>query len=167
MKRDDAEQLHIFILGPFRSLDNSKKDFDRLTKLKKHLAGLGYDAFLSVDRDTAGKIDLRKLTPRQRTLELVRFADLNLFVFTRTGVRNGLVAELTEVQTRYQDLAWKHVVLLEKNLQLSSILDESLGGIMGLGPLKQIIFNGDKELLEVAEQVAFNYAVAKVSGVKP
>jgi len=54
-------------------------------------------------------------------LKLVRFADLNLFICTKTGIRNGLVAELTEVQTRYQSLAWKHVVLLEKDLELSSI----------------------------------------------
>jgi hypothetical protein len=159
--------LRIFILGPFRSLDNSKKDLNRLTKLKNHLTGLGYDAFLSVDRDTAGKVDLRKLFPRQKTLELVRFADLNLFIFTNTGIRNGLIAELTEVQTRYPGLAWKHVVFLEKNLRLSSILDESQGGVLSVGPLKQIVYDDDAELLEVAEQVAFNYAQAKVSGVKP
>ena len=43
---------------------------------------------------------MRGLSPRQKTLELVRFSDLNLFIFTKAGVRNGLVAELTEVQTR-------------------------------------------------------------------
>ncbi|OLE70799.1 hypothetical protein AUF78_04930 [archaeon 13_1_20CM_2_51_12] len=159
--------LRIFILGPFRSLDNSKRDFNRLTAVKQHLTELGYDAFLSVDRDTAGKVDLRKLTPRQKTLELVRFADLNLFIFTKTGIRNGLVAELTEVQTRYPGLAWKHVVLLEKDLGLSSILDESQGWVMSVGPLKQMVFDNDWELLEAAEQVAYNYTLAKATGTKP
>ncbi len=37
------------------------------------LTELGYDAFLSVDRDTVSKVDLRKLSPRQKTLKLVRF----------------------------------------------------------------------------------------------
>ncbi len=164
MKQDVTESLHIFILGQFRSLDDSKKDFSRLKKLKKHLTRLGYDAFLSIDRDTAGGIDLRSLAPRQRTLELVRFADLNLFVFTKTGIRNGLVAELTEIQTRYPELATKHVVLLERNLQLSSILDESKGGVLSLGPVKQLVYENDEELMEVAEQVAYNYSLAKATG---
>jgi len=156
--------LRIFILGPFRSLDNSKRDFNRLTTVRKHLTELGYDAFLSIDRDTADKVDLRKLSPRQKTLKLVRFADLNLFIFTKTGIRNGLVAELTEVQTRYPGLAWKHVVLLENDLELSSILDESQGGVMSLGPLKQMVFDNDGELLEAAEQVAYNYTLARATG---
>ena len=167
MNRSDAKVLRIFILGPFRSLDNSKRDFNRLTAVKNHLTELGYDAFLSVDRDIVGKVDLRKLSPRQKTLRLVRFADLNLFIFTKTGIRNGLVAELTEVQTRYPTLAWKHVVLLEKDLGLSSILDESQGGVMSVGPLKQVVFDNDLELLEVAEQVAYNYTLAKATGTKP
>jgi len=165
-QRDNA-RLRIFILGPFRSLDKSKKDFNRLKKLRKYLVNLNYDAFLSVDRDTADGIDLTKLPPRQRTLELVRFADLNLFIFTKTGIRNGLVAELTEVQTRYPDLAWKHVVLLQRDLQLSSILDESKGGVMSTGPVKQITYDNDQELFDVSEQVAFNYSVAKATGTKP
>ena len=167
INRSDAKVLRIFILGPFRSLDNSKRDFNRLTTLKKHLTELGYDSFLSVDRDTAGKVDLRKLSPRQKTLKLVRFADLNLFIFTKTGIRNGLVAELTEVQAKYPGLAWKHVVLLEKDLGLSSILDESRGGIMSVGLLKQMVFDNDWELLEAAEQVAYNYTLAKATGTKP
>ena len=167
MNRSDAKVLRIFILGPFRSIDNSKRGFNRLTVVKKHLAELGYDAFLSIDRDSAGKVDLRKLSPRQKTLKLVRFADLNLFIFTKTGIRNGLVAELTEVQTRYPGLAWKHVVLLEKDLELSSILDESQGGVMSVGPLKQMVFDNDLQLLEAAEQVAYNYTLAKATGTKP
>jgi hypothetical protein len=159
--------LRIFILGPFRSLDNSKKDFNRLTALRKHLTGQGYDAFLSVDRDTASAVDIRNLSPRHKTLELIRFADLNLFIFTKTGIRNGLVAELTEVQTRYPGLAWKHVVLLEKDLEFSSILDESQGGVLSVGPLKQIIFDNDKELLGAAEQVAYAYTLAKATGARP
>ncbi len=47
MNRDDAQALRIFILGPFLSLDNSKKDFKKLTKLKKHLARLGAERFVS------------------------------------------------------------------------------------------------------------------------
>ncbi len=168
MNRDDGATLRIFILGPFRSHDNSKEeDFLRLRKLKEHLTGLGYDAFLSVDQNTAGGVDLRKLSPRQKTLELVRFADLNLFIFTKTGVRDGLVAELTEVQTRHPNMAWKHVVLLDSNLELSSILDESQGGVLSVGPLKQMIYDNDEELLSAAEQVAFNYSLAKASGTKP
>jgi len=167
MNRSDAKVLRIFILGPFRSIDNSKRDFSRLTAVKNHLTELGYDAFLSVDRDIVGKVDLRKLSPRQKTLRLVRFAELNLFIFTRTGIRNGLVAELTEVQTRYPGLAWKHVVLLEKDLELSSILDESLGGVMSVGPLKHMVFDNDGELMEAAEQVAYNYTLAKATGTKP
>ncbi len=95
-------------------MDGSKKDFNRLIRLENHLTRLGYDAFLSTDRDRSDGTDLRKLSPRQKTLELVRFSDLNLFIFTKTGVRNGLVAELTEVQTRYPEIAWRHVILLEK-----------------------------------------------------
>jgi len=110
---------------------------------------------------------LRGLSPRRKTLELVRFSDLNLFVFTKTGVRNGLVAELTEVQTRYPEIAWKHVVLLEKGLALSSILDKSQGGVLSIGPVKQIIYDNDQELLEVARQVAFNYAQARTSRTQP
>jgi hypothetical protein len=168
MTRDPATQtLHIFILGPFRSLDNTKKDFNRMTRLKNHLTRLRYDAFLSIDRESLYDTDLTKLTPRQKTLKLVEFADLNLFIFTKTGIRDGLVAELTEVQTRHPDLAWKHVVLLEKNLELSSILDESQGGVLSIGPLKQMTYDNDEELFEAAEQAAFNYTLAKASGTKP
>src|SRR5438128_9679951 len=156
MNRSDAKVLRIFILGPFRSIDNSKRDFNRLTTVRKHLTELGYDAFLSVDRGIVGKVDLRKLSPRQKTLRLVRFADLNLFIFTKTGIRNGLVAELTEVQTKYPEIAWKHAILLEKGLELSSILDESKGGVLSIGPVKQIVYDNDQELLEVAQQIAFN-----------
>ena len=35
MNRSDAKVLRIFILGPFRSIDNSKRDFSRLTAVKK------------------------------------------------------------------------------------------------------------------------------------
>ena len=100
-------------------------------------------------------------------MKFVRFSDLNLFIFTKTGIRNGLLAELTEVQTRYPGLAWKHVVLLEKDLEFSSILDESQGGVMSVGPVKQIVFDNDWELLEAAEQVAYNYTLAKTTGTKP
>jgi hypothetical protein len=159
--------FHVFILGPFRSLDGSKKDFNRLIRLREHLIGLGYDAFLSTDRDNADGTDLRGLAPRRKTLELVKFSDLNLFVFTKTGVRNGLVAELTEVQTTHPEIAWKHVTLLEKGLSLSSILDESQGGVLSIGPVKQIIYDNDQELLGIAQQVAFNYAQAKTSRTPP
>src|SRR2546422_415636 len=162
-----AQPLHIFILGPFRSLDGSKKDFNRLTRLKNHLIRLGYDAFLSTSRDRADGTDLRGLSPRQKTLELVMFSDLNLFIFTKAGVRNGLVAELTEVQTRYPEIAWKHVILLEKGLELSSILDESKRGVLSIGPVKQIVYDNDKELSEVAQQIAFNYAQARISRSQP
>ncbi len=33
--------------------------------------------------------------PSRKTLEVVKFADLNLFLLTKTGIRNGLVAEFT------------------------------------------------------------------------
>jgi len=56
MNRSDAKVLRIFILGPFRSIDNSKRDFSRLTAVKNHLTELGYDAFLSVDRDIVAKL---------------------------------------------------------------------------------------------------------------
>jgi hypothetical protein len=162
-----AQPLHVFILGPFRSLDGSKKDFNRLARLENHLTRLGYDAFLSTDRDRANGTDLRGLSPRQKTLELVRFSDLNLFVFTKTGVRDGLVAELTEVQTRYPEIAWKHVILLEKGLELSSILDESKQGVLSIGPVKQIVYDNDRELWEVAQQVAFNYEQARTARTRP
>lgn len=110
---------------------------------------------------------MRGLSPRQRTLELVKLSDLNLFVFTKTGVRNGLVAELTEIQTRHPEIAWKHVILLEKSLALSSILDESQGGVLSIGPVKEIVYDNDQELLEVAQQVAFNYAQARTSRTQP
>lgn len=71
------------------------------------------------------------------------------------------------MQARFPELSWKHVVLLEKNLGLSSILDEARGGVMSIGPLKHIIFDNDQELLDVAEQVAFNYASARAAGRKP
>jgi hypothetical protein len=58
-------------------------------------------------------------------------------------------------------------VLLEKDLGLSSILDESQGGVMSVGPLKQMDFDNDRELLEAAEQVAYNYTLAKTTGAKP
>jgi len=167
LRSKPAQPLHIFILGPFRSLDGSKKDFNRLTRLKNHLIRLGYDAFLSTGRDRADGTDLRGLSPRQKTLELVRFSDLNLFMFTKTGVRNGLVAELTEVQTKYPEIAWKHAILLEKGLELSSILDESKGGVLSIGPVKQVVYDNDKELLEVAQQVAFNYSQARISRSQP
>jgi len=59
------------------------------------------------------------------------------------------------------------VTLLEKGLGLSSILDEPHGGVLSIGPVKQIIYDNDKELLEVVRQVAFNYAQAKTSRIEP
>src|SRR5947199_9089462 len=100
MNRSDAKVLRIFILGPFRPIDNSKRDFNRLTTVTKHLTELGYDAFLSVDRGIAGNVDLRKLSPRQKTLRLVRFVDLNLFICTNKAIPNDWVAKLTDIQTR-------------------------------------------------------------------
>src|SRR6266571_3346824 len=85
----------------------------------------------------------------------------------KTGIRDGLVAELTEVQTRYPGLAWKHVVLLESGLEISSILDESQDGILSIGPLKKMEFDTDGELLDAAQQVAYNYAIAKATGTRP
>lgn len=166
MSRPQAD-LHIFILGSYHSVDRSHRDLDRLLALEQHLAKLGHDAFLAIHRDSVGNIDLRKAAPRLKTQELVRFADLNLFVFTKTGVRNGLVAELTETQTSQPDLTDKHVALIEKGLTLSAILDESQGGIMSIGPIRQIHFDDDKELMLVAEQVAFNYSLAKRTNTTP
>ncbi len=159
--------LRVFILGPYRSVDGSKRDLARLSLLESYLRRLGYDAFLAIHRDAVDGIDLRNLPPRQKTLLLASRSDLNLFVFTRRGVRDGLVAELTEIQVKFPELHWKHVVLLEKSLALSSILDESRGGVMSIGPLKQITFENDQELFEVAGQVAFNYSLAKAAGTKP
>ncbi len=167
MKSRVDEQLKVFILGSYRSADGSEKDLGRLSLLEAHLASRGYDSFLAMTRDTAGHTDLRGLSPREKTLRLARFADLNLFVFALTGVRNGVVAELTELQVRYPGMSWKHVVLLEEGLTLSSILDESKAGILSIGPLKQVVFENDEVLLEVAEQVAFNFASAKKRGVRP
>ncbi len=97
----------------------------------------------------------------------MRFADLNLLVFTKTGVRNGLVAELTETQTNQPDLTDKHVALIEKGLRLSSILDESQGGIMSIGPVRQIHFDKDEDMILAAGQVAFNYSLAKRANRTP
>lgn len=102
-----------------------------------------------------------------KTQELVKFADLNLFLFTKSGVRNGMVAELTETQANQPDLADKHVVLIETGLTLSSILDESQGGIMAIGPVRVIHFDDDEELMTVAGQVAFNYSLAKRANRRP
>ncbi len=102
-----------------------------------------------------------------KTQKLVRFADLNLFIFTKSGVRNGMVAELTETQTTQPDLTDRHVVLIEKGLTLSAILNEAQGGIMSIGPIRQIHFENDQELLGVAEQVAFNYSLAKAANTRP
>ncbi len=159
--------LHIYILGSYRSIDESKRDLNRLLRLEEHLQGLGYDAFLAVHKDRLGTIDLKKISPREKTQQLVRFADLNLFVFTKSGVRNGLVAELTETQASQPDLTDKHMVLIERGLTLSSIIDESKGGILSIGPIRQIHFDSDEKLLEVAEQVAFNYAAAKRANLRP
>jgi hypothetical protein len=38
---------------------------------------------------------------------------------------------------------------------------------MSVGPLKQMDFDNDRELLEAAEQVAYNYTLAKTTGAKP
>ena len=138
-----------------------------LSLLEKHLAGLGYDSFLAINRDKIDGLNLRGPSPREKTLRLARNSDLNLFVFSTTGVRDGLVAELTELQSRFPGLSWKHVALLEKGLALSSILDESEGGILSVGPVKQIEFDDERGLLEIAEQVAFNYALAKRMGQRP
>lgn len=159
--------MRVFILGPYRSADGTKKDVERLIRLEGHLKGLGYDAFLAIHRDKIDDTDLTKLKPRLKTITLARLADLNLFVFTKSGIRNGLVGELAEFQARFPELARKHIVLLEKGLVLSSILDESQEGIMSIGPLRQIIYDNDDELLVVAEQVAFNYALSRASGSKP
>jgi hypothetical protein len=159
--------LHIFILGSYHSVDGSAKDLNRLLALEQDLQKEGYDAFLAIHRDSLLGIDLRKMAPRLKTRELVRLADLNLFVFTKTGVRNGLVAELTETQTTQTDLASKHVALIEKGLTPSFILDEAQAGIMSIGPIRQLRFDNDKELFLVAEQVAFNYLDAKRAGASP
>jgi len=160
-------ELHIFILGPYRSVDGSNKDLNRLLALEQRLSKLGYDAFLAIHRDSVPGVDLRRMTPRLKTQKLVRFADLNLFVFTKSGVRNGLVAELTETQTSQADLTDKHVALIEKGLTLSALLDEAQSGIMSIGPIRQILFDDDEELLLIAEQVAFNYSQAKRANMKP
>ncbi len=162
-----GKQLKIFILGAYRSIDGSTKDFDRLSMLERWLVNLGCDAFLAANRNRIDSIDLQKLSPREKTLRIVQHADLNLFVFTRTRIRNGLVAELTELQTRFPQLSWKHVILLEKDLTLSWIIDESKGGLLSITPVKQITFEDERELREVAQQVAFNYASAKKMGRTP
>lgn len=159
--------LRVFILGSYRSTDGSRRDFGMLSLLERHLAGLGYDSFLAINRDRIDDLDLRGLSPREKTLRLAKNSDLNLFVFSTTGVRNGLVAELTELQSRFPGLSWKHVALLEKGLALSSIIDESKGGILSVGPVRQIEFEDERDLLEIAEQVAFNYALAKRMGHRP
>ena len=158
--------MRVFILGSYRSADGSQRDFERLARLESHLSGRGYDSFLAVHRDFDGT-DLSNMSPREKTLKLAGSSDLNLFVFTVTGIRNGLVAELTEIQSRFPELSWKHVVLLEEGLILSSVLDESQGGVLSIRPVKQIGFQDDKDLLRIAEQVAFNYAWAKRAGTLP
>ncbi len=160
-------ELHIFILGSYHSVDGSDKDLNRLLSVERHLASLGYDAFLAVHRDSVQGVDLRKMAPRMKTQKLVRFADLNFFIFTKSGVRNGMVAELTETQTTQPDLTDRHVVLIEKGLTLSFILNEAQGGIMSIGPIRQNQFENDQELLGVAEQVAFNYSLAKAANTRP
>ena len=158
--------LRIFILGPFKSFDNSKDDLVRLTKLRDCLRSR-YDAFLSFDKETVGKTDLKKLSTRERTLKLARFADLNLFVFPKTGIRDGVASELTEILTRFRSIRWKHVVLLDSGLKPSEILDKSKGGIFSIGPIKIIEYENDNELIDVAEQVAYSYSQARLSGTKP
>lgn len=89
--------LRVFILGSYRSTDGSRRDIGMLSLLERHLAGLGYDSFLAINRKRIDDLDLRGLSPREKTLRLAKNSDLNLFVFSATGVRNGLVAELTEL----------------------------------------------------------------------
>ncbi len=113
------------------------------------------------------RADLGKTSPRVKSQRSVRLPGRNLFVFTKTGIRNRLVAELTEAQTTQPVIYYKHVVLVEKGLTLSTILDESRGGILSLGPIRQIRFDTDDELVTVAEQVAFNYLLAKQANAKP
>jgi len=38
---------------------------------------------------------------------------------------------------------------------------------MSVGPLKQMVLDNDLELLEAAEQVAYNYTLARATGTKP
>jgi hypothetical protein len=131
--------------------------------LRNHLRQT-YDAFLSFDKDEVLGQSFAKLTPREKTLKLIQASDLNLFVFTRTGIRDGLVAELTEIQVRFPQLANYHVALIENRLSLSSILDEAQGGIMAVPPIKQIFFDNESELLDTAAQVAYNFNQAKLQG---
>ena len=159
--------LIIFVLGAFRSLDNSTHDIDKLKRIRDRLIAEGYDAFLSFDKDSVLGNAFAQLPPRQKTLKLVQTSDLNLFVFTRSGIRDGVVSELTEIQVRFPHLSEKHVVLIESGLQLSSIIDQSQGGIMSVPPIKQLFFDDENELLEIAAQVAFNFNSARAEGYKP
>ena len=129
MSRSQAD-LHIFILGSYRSFGGSHRDPDRLLALEQHLAKLGYDAFLAIHRDSVGNVDLRKVAPPLKTQELVRFADLNLFVFTKTGVRNGLVAGLTETQTSQPDLT----AILDESKIMGLIRRDGLSLCLSCGP---------------------------------
>lgn len=156
--------LLIFILGAFRSSDGSSKDLDMLKRLRNHLVGANYEAFLSFDRDAVLGKAFASLPPRKKTLELVQLSDLNIFVFTKTGIRDGVVAELTEIQVRFPNLSEKHVVFVESGLQLSSIIDQSKGGIMSVPPVKTIDFDNEGELFDTASQVAYAFKEAKLEG---
>ena len=149
----EERPFRIYVCGSYRDIEgNGREAKSLLRRVETALRADGFDAYTQLHpraKDLAGDL---KPAPMTRKLEEV--SDLVVYIGTPTAREGGWVAELSDIQARYPEGAWKRAVLVHENFHVSGVLDNAQEGHLSEPFVPIIEWASEAELIKVIERLA-------------
>lgn len=154
---EEERPFRIYLCGSYRDVSgDARRAKALLLRVEAALREMGFDAYTQLHPravELAGR-----LPPAAMTRRLEELSDLTVYVGVPFGREGGWVAELSDIQARYPQGAWKRAVLVHVDLPLSAVLDNARAGHLSQPFVPVIEWATEDELVRVASRLAVHLA---------
>ena len=154
---DEARPFRIYLCGSYRDVDPRAREARALLlRVEAALRAEGFDAYTQLHPravELAGR-----LAPAPMTRRLERLSDLTVYVGVPFAREGGWVAELSDIQARYPEGAWKRAVLVHADFHVSGVLDNAREGHLSAPFVPVIEWETEAQLVRVASRLAVHLA---------
>lgn len=157
LEGQDERPFRIYLCGSYRDLHAGTREAKALLlRVEAALREMGFDAFTQLHPravDLAGR-----LPPAPMTRRLEELSDLTAYVGVPFGREGGWVAELSDIQARYPDGAWKRAVLVHAGFHVSAVLDNAREGHLSAPFVPVIEWETEAQLVRIVSRLAVHLA---------
>lgn len=149
----EERPFRIYICGSYRDIDaHSREGKALLRRVEAALREMGFDAYTQLHPRAAQIAGNLKPAPMTRKLEIE--SDLTVYIGVPTAREGGWVAELSDIQARYPEGAYKRAVLVHEDFHVSGVLDNALEGHLSDPFVPVIVWAAEQELVKVISVLA-------------